>query len=201
MNTTSVGSVYLFCSTTPQNRKIKLDTRIEKKGKTVSNMKRIPKGSAKGGQFAPDPKSATSDLKIGKKKKTLTNEDTRIVKENNTIDKLHEAYKNVSHYVSSMSEEERVELLEEYDIDVEQLSSDIPESQIDEALEMISEARDNLRNNRYRPGSRDYDPGDVEGLVSDAFGLLGYEPKDAYSEGMKRLKGVEWEPSYDKYHF
>jgi len=118
------------------------------------------------------------------------------------VDAIDEVY---SKYVKYMTTEdtrktgtdwEKIDDMETFGINPEELPENITSEQVDDALDMIREARGNYQFNRNRPGSRDYDPSDTEGLAQDAFESLGYESAEAYRKASACFKDVEWEGQY-----
>lgn len=71
----------------------------------------------------------------------------------------------------------------------------VPEETFEEALDMLDEGVRNYEESSTRPGSRDYDPSMSEGMIQDAYELVGYTKSDAYQAMLKVMDNVTWSPS------
>ena len=87
-----------------------------------------------------------------------------------------------------------------FKVSPEEIGRGVTEAQMVEAYEMLDDAVAAYIRSPYYPGSRDYDP-EPEGMVMDAYALLGLSQRTSYDKMCRILDPMMWEgPDYDVEH-
>jgi len=88
---------------------------------------------------------------------------------------------------------ERADAMLMYGINPAELDPAVDVERLDEALSMLEEAVSNYQYGHYRPGSRDHDPSETQGLACDAYEMLGYDARTAYNKVSDLFMDTPWE--------